>query len=137
MLVKDVMNKKVIYVKSESNVKDVASIMVDNNIGCAVVKKNDKVVGIVTDRDILTKIAKNDLDITSTPVEDIMTRYVIYTSPDTALEKAASLMIGKNVKKLPVLKNDRLVGIITTTDIVTASPAMLKEIRKLMLRKIK
>ena len=137
MLVKDAMKKKVIFSSPEESVRDAIRTIVDNRIGCVVIKKNERIIGIVTDRDILFEIEKNGIDINNTPLKDIMTHYVIYINPEASVEKAVKTMITNNIKKLPVIKNEKLVGIITTTDIVISEPQRTEELKKLLLKKSK
>ncbi len=127
------MKRNVICADPKTSIREIARIMADNHIGSVVITKNEKMVGIVTDSNVLSFVASAG-DADATPVEHIMTRYVIFTSPEASLEKASELMIKHNIKKLPVLKNDKLVGIITTTDLAIAAPAKIKRLKKLISR---
>ena len=129
MLVRDVMVRKVVTTEPETTVRDAARIMTDNHVGCVIIKKNEHVVGIVTDRDILLKVAEGGTDFEVVPVETIMTRYVVHIGPEATLEKALKFMQENRIKKLPVLEREHLVGIITTTDIAGTEPELAKEIR--------
>jgi CBS domain-containing protein len=132
MLVRDVMNKNVIMSGPEITLREAARMMTDNRIGCLVIEKNSKLVGIITDRDILVAFAKNEIDPDRSQVEEIMTRYVIFTTPSAQLESAADTMNKNKVKKLPVIDNEKIVGIITSSDIALAEPDIARSLRKLM-----
>ncbi len=135
MLVRTVMNKNVISTGPETSVKDAARIMSDNRIGSIVVKKGNKVVGIVTEHNTLRSVADGNPD--KTAISEIMTKYVIYTTPESSIENAAKMMLKYKIKKLPVIKNDRLVGVITSTDIVAAEPKIIKDLKSLMTKNTK
>jgi CBS domain-containing protein len=129
MLVQDIMIKKVFCVSEEITIRDAARTMSDNHIGSIVIKKDEKVVGIVTDRDILDAVAREK---ENEMVSDIMARYVISIEPDATVEKATEIMVKNKIKRLPVMKGEKLVGIVTSTDIVAASPTTPKEMKTLI-----
>ena len=136
MHVKDVMRREVLTVSPETRIKEAARTLSDNHIGSLIVVKNEKVAGIITERDILRSLADSEKDeIESKIVEDAMTHYVIPITSGSNVESAVKLMIENKIKKLPVIDNDKLVGIITASDIITAQPEMIKNIRRLLSRK--
>jgi len=136
MLVKDVMRREVLKVGPETRIKEAARTLLDNHIGSLIVVRNNRVIGILTERDILRSLAESEKDgIESKSVEDAMTHYVIPITPGSNVESAIKLMIENKIKKLPVIDNDKLVGIITASDIITAQPEMIKNIRRLLSRK--
>ena len=118
MIVKEAMNKKVITSGPEITLKDASRIMADNCIGSIVITKNEDVVGILTERDILYAFANSNFDALA---KDVMTTYVIYIDAQSSVEKATRLMIENKIKKLPVVDRGDVVGIITATDIVSNS----------------
>jgi len=131
MLVKDAMNTKVITTEPETNLRDAITLMTDNHIGSLVVLKNNKIVGIITERDILITCAKSG-HIDDMKVEDIMTYSVVIVKPDYTIEKAVEIMSKNKIKKLPVVKNERLIGIITASDIAAIQPRIMKELANLL-----
>jgi CBS domain-containing protein len=136
MHVKDVMRREVLTVSPETRIKEAARTLSDNHIGSLIVVKNEKVAGIITERDILRSLADSEKDeIESKIVEDAMTHYVIPITSGSNVESAVKLMIENKIKKLPVIDNGKLVGIITASDIITAQPDMIKSIRRLLSRK--
>ena len=115
--VKDIMTKSVISVDSGITVNEAAKMMEDAKVGAVIVMENNTPVGIVTDRDFAVKIVAHAYQIT-TPVKQIMSSPLIATSPDETVLMAADLMYSRDIRKLPVIDNDKVVGIITATDLV-------------------
>jgi CBS domain-containing protein len=115
--VKDIMTKSVISVDSGITVNEAAKMMEDAKVGAVIVMEKNTPVGIVTDRDFAVKIVAHAYQIT-TPVKQIMSSPLIATSPDETVLMAADLMYSRDIRKLPVIDNDKVVGIITATDLV-------------------
>jgi CBS domain-containing protein len=118
MHVKDVMVEEVITVKPDTKVRDAVELMNENEIGCLVVKEKGKPIGIITERDILKKIVCQFRNPEQVRVSEIMSQPLIVGNVDMDLEDVAKLMFKRNVKKLPIVDGERLVGLITLTDIV-------------------
>jgi signal-transduction protein with cAMP-binding, CBS, and nucleotidyltransferase domain len=117
VLVKDVMTKSVISVDSSSTANDAAKRMEDAKIGSIVVIENSIPVGIITDRDFTIKIVGHAYPI-DTPVRRLMSFPLITIMPDSHCGVAADLMSSMKIKKLPVVDDDQVVGIITVSDLV-------------------
>ena len=115
--VKDIMTKSVISVDSMMTVHEAAKMMEDAKVGAVIVMENNTPVGIVTDRDFAVKIVAHAYQIT-TPVKQIMSSPLIATSSDETVLMVADLMHTRNIRKLPVIDNDQVVGMITSTDLV-------------------
>jgi len=115
--VKDIMSKSVISVDSSVNVNEAAKMMEDAKVGAVIVMENNTPVGIVTDRDFAVKIVAHAYPIT-TPVKTIMSTPLIGISPEESIWHVADLMYAKGVRKIPVIEQDRVIGIITATDLV-------------------
>ena len=120
MQVKEIMNK-VITIKPDATIKDAADLMSKKRFGCLVVVDEEKIVGIITERDILSKVEAKGKSGKSVLVKDIMSEKVVTTEPNENIDDAALLMSKNKIKKLPVIDNDKLVGIITSTDIIKNS----------------
>jgi len=133
MLVRDVMTEDVKTIDPESNVKRAAELMREYKVGSLVVVKNDNLVGIITEDDIIEKVVAENKNPEEVKVRDIMSGKVIVTSPDTEIEEAARVMVKYNIKKLPVIFEGVLVGIITASDIVAAEPKLMEEIEGFVL----
>lgn len=114
MKVKDCMTGETICVKPEENIYDVAKLMGDNHIGCVpVCDKNGKIVGILTDRDIILRGIACDKDAKNTPVSDIMTTKVVRTSPDAEIKDVAYVMAKNQIRRIPVVLDEKVVGIVS------------------------
>jgi len=133
MIVKDLMNKDVQTIPTTATVKDAAAKMTEAGIGCLMVVDNFKLAGIVTRDDIIQKVVAAGKDPVKLKVKDIMTRDVIMVSPADELDYIVDVMKKKRVKKLPVVEGDRLVGMVTTTDVCNAEPKMIKDLADLLL----
>ena len=118
ILVKDIMTKALISVNTETTVFQVAKMMEQGGIGAVLVKKDDHLVGIITDRDYATKIVSNNLP-SDTSVEKIMSSPLITINFDESISAAAYRMTDKKIRKLPVTDNGKIIGLITSTDLVT------------------
>ena len=118
ILVEDVMTKAIISVTNETTVFQVAKMMEQGGIGAVLVKKNGHLSGIITDRDYATKIVAHNLP-SDTPVEQIMTSPLITINFDESISDAAKRMTSKKIRKLAVTDNGNIIGLITSTDLVT------------------
>ena len=118
ILVEDVMTKAIISVTNETTVFQVAKMMEQGGIGAVLVKKNGNLSGIITDRDYATKIVAHNLP-SDTPVEQIMSSPLITINFDESISAAAERMTSKKIRKLAVTDNGNIIGLITSTDLVT------------------
>ena len=118
ILVEDVMTKAIISVPTETTVFQVAKMMEQGGIGAVLVKKNGHLSGIITDRDYATKIVAHNLS-SDTPVEQIMSSPLITINFDESISAAAERMTSKKIRKLAVTDNGKIIGLITSTDLVT------------------
>ncbi|MFB5605319.1 MAG: cyclic nucleotide-binding/CBS domain-containing protein [Nitrosarchaeum sp.] len=115
--VKDIMTKSVIAVDSTITVNEAAKLMEDVKVGAVIVMEDNTPVGIITDRDFAVKIVAHAYQIT-TPVKQIMSTPLIAIGPDESVWMVADLMYTRGIRKLPVIDNDQVIGIITATDLV-------------------
>jgi len=118
ILVKDIMSKAIISVNTETTVFQIAKMMEQSGIGAILVKKNSNLAGIITDRDFATKIASDRLSF-DTPVEKVMSSPLITINHDESISAAAKRMTSKKIRKLAVTDNGNVIGLITSTDLVT------------------
>lgn len=148
MKVKEVMTKDVVAVTPDTSIKEIADIFLKKNIGgVPVVNKNNELVGIVTESDLIVKDIKIHfptyiqlLDAIiylggikrfeeefrkaiAATAEQVMTKNVYTVSPESEIEEAATLMYEKRISRLPVVEGKKLVGIITKRDIIKAIAA--------------
>ena len=117
MKVKNIMTADVSTVTQESSVNDAAGIMRDLNVGAVPVCDNkNKPIGIVTDRDIvLRNIASGGNG--GAPVRDVMTANIIYGTPDMDVDEAARLMAQKQIRRLQIVENNKIIGIVSLGDL--------------------
>ena len=118
ILVQDIMTKALITVTRETTALQVAKMMEQGGIGAVFVKDNGNPVGIITDRDYATRIAANDLPI-KTAVENIMSTPLITINHNEPISAAAKRMTDKKIRKLAVTEDGKIVGVLTSTDLVT------------------
>jgi len=116
-LVKDIMNKSLISADSTTTVFQIANLMAKGGIGAIIVKKDNIPAGIITDRDFAIKVVAHAYDPT-TPVRMIMSSPLYSISPDQPVRMIADFMYTRGIRKLPVIDNDKVVGIVTATDLV-------------------
>jgi len=113
-----IMEKDVIFVEYDSSLKDAIEVMKKHNIGCLPIVRDEKIVGIITERDII-KIFEGRVD-DERKVSDCMTRKVITITPGTTLIDCARIMVRNGFRRLPVVSEEKLVGIVTSMDILKA-----------------
>ena len=117
MTIADIMNKSVISVDSSMSINESAKMMEDAKVGAVIVMEDNLPVGIVTDRDFSVKVAAHAYQITS-PVKQIMSTPLFAINLDESVRTAADLMHERGIMKLPVIENEKVVGIVTARDIV-------------------
>ena len=118
ILVQDIMTKAIISVNIETTVFQVAKMMEQGGIGAVLVKKDGHLSGIITDRDYATKIVSHNLP-SNTPVKQIMSPPLVTIICDEFISAAAKRMSSKKIRKLAVTDNGKIIGLITSTDLVT------------------
>jgi len=115
MRIKEIMNKAIV-IEHDVSVKEAARIMSARNIGSLIVLNKNKIAGIITERDIMENVS-----CLGKKISCIMKKNVITIDHTESLENAALIMTERKVKRLPVVDNGKLVGIVTATDIVANS----------------
>lgn len=117
MEVRDIMTKDLVIADVKDTVFDIAKLMAHHNIGCVpVVRDGQKVLGIITDRDIVLSMAKHNKNIENSYATEIMTKKIYSVKPDAEIDQALALMKKQQIRRLPVIDNDILVGIISLGD---------------------
>ncbi len=109
---------EVITVGAEATVWEAVVLMNQHEIGCLVVMKGAEPVGIVTERDMLKRILAKLKDPENVKVREIMSEPLVAAKPQMDIEDAAGIMLKRRIKKLPVVANGHLVGLVTLTDLV-------------------
>ena len=117
----DILAKKpreVAIIDGAATVMDAAKIMSEQRIGSLVVGKREKIVGIFTERDVLNRVVARHLDPLKTIIKDVMTTPVACCQPSTKLAECRSVMTEKRIRHMPVVKDNVLLGMISSGDIL-------------------
>jgi CBS domain-containing protein len=126
MKVKDAMHSGVTWVAPNTPVPELARMMRDEDIGSIPIGENDRLVGMVTDRDIAIKAVADGRDVDAMTARDVMSSPILYCRTEQDLDDAARLMENHRVRRLPVInENKRMVGMLSLGDIAGASNRQL------------
>ncbi|MGB1377985.1 MAG: cyclic nucleotide-binding/CBS domain-containing protein [Nitrosopumilus sp.] len=115
--VRDIMQKNVITIEKTKKAQDAAIILKDKEISFLVVVNDSKPIGIVSERDIVRKIVADNKESQSTPLETIMSKNFKWVEPNASIESAVQKMLNNNIRRLVVLEDGELAGVITQTDL--------------------
>ncbi|MGQ9460972.1 MAG: CBS domain-containing protein [Candidatus Bathyarchaeaceae archaeon] len=130
--IENVMVVDVVTVEAEATVKEAVELMNRHEIGClVVVDDEEKPVGILTERDLLKRVLANRKDPAKSKVKDIMSKPLVTGTPHMEVEDAVRLMFKHKIKKLPVIEDSRLVGLVTLTDLVRFQPQIIRILKEL------
>lgn len=122
MLVRDLMSKDLVLADTNDTVFDVAKMMRHHNIGAVpVVAHGTQVLGMITDRDIVLNMAKEEFDPCRTFASNIMSDKVYSVKPDVEVDFALDLMRKQQIRRLPVIENEQLVGMLSIGDIAASN----------------
>jgi len=135
MLVKDVMNTNVVVAKADATIREASEVMNKYNIGSLVVVKDSGIAGIITEHNVLESVAAGR-NPDETKIAEIMSPEVVTVAPDSSIEQAVDLMVQHKIKKLPVVDGDKLMGIITASDIIVVEPKLVASIANLISMKL-
>jgi CBS domain-containing protein len=122
--VQDAMEKRVLTATSNTTVAKAAKMMADRGVGSIIIVRGKKPIGILTERDLLMKVLSVDLVPSKVRVGKIMSAPIISISPNADITEAARVMAKNNIRRLPVVDQGELVGIITASDIAAISPQL-------------
>lgn len=123
MKVKDIMTKDVAYLSKDDPIEKAAQLMKQHDVGSIPVCNQDIVVGIVTDRDIALRSVANGKDTQQMKVKDIMTLNPVVGNPEMDVRDVAKIMSDKQIRRLPIVESNNLVGIVALGDI-SLEPAL-------------
>lgn len=132
MIVRDIMSRNIKTVRPDDTALDAVRKMNKFRIGSVIVVNSGRPVGIITERNILQEIVEPRHDPATIKAKDIMTRPLITVDPHTAVDEAAKIMAAKTIKTLPIVEKDKILGIVTSSDIVRASPTQLSILDELL-----
>ena len=116
--VRDIMQKNVITVEHNKTALEAAQLISKKGISFLVIVKDGKPIGVVTEKDFLQKITSEDKQASKILLKDIMSYKFRWVEPSTDIEDAVQKMLNNNIRRLLVLENENLVGVITQTDLV-------------------
>lgn len=126
LAVRNFMIKDVLTVNSNETLKQVAKKLYLRKVGSAIILEDDKPKGIVTNRDIVNCIGSFDLSLDS-PISKIMSKPLVSINPGKSILDAANTMNEKNIRKIPVIEEDKIVGIISASDLAVLLTLVEKE----------
>jgi CBS domain-containing protein len=125
MIVRDIMAKNIKTVKTDETVHAAVQKMNKFDIGSVIVVSSGRPIGIITETNIMRRIVEPRMDPDTVWAKDIMSSPLTTIDENAAVEEAAKIMVEKRINRIPVMKGDKLVGLISSTDIVKASPTQL------------
>jgi len=126
VIVRDIMSRPVITAKESDTVADVAKLMTKHDVGCVLVSgKAGNTVGIITERDIVQRIAAKNLVASEVKVGETMSKPVVTINSAAGVTEAAKLMNQRKIRRLAVMENEKLIGILTMKDILEVTPALM------------
>ncbi len=131
--VKDIMTREVVTVDKKDDMCKIAKLMEEKGIGSVVIMDKGKAIGILTERDIITRCLAKCSDPKKTTVGDIMSTPLVSVDPECTVPDAAKLMISKMFRRLVVIEGDEVKGIITTSDMIRESVAKGKKKEDILL----
>jgi len=132
VLVRDVMTQNPRVVRRDTSVQEVVATMTKFDISSVIVVQEERPVGIITHKDIVSKVVQPRIPPNALKAIEVMSTPVVTINEDASVEEAARLMSRKRIKKLPVVSGDKLVGIITSMDLVRAEPKLMALIESLL-----
>lgn len=126
----EIMSATPVTISANATVVEAATIMRDREVGSLVVLEDSRPIGIVTERDVVTKVAAANRPSQATNVRDIMTSPLIAVHPHQEVAEAAKVMAARKIRRLPVIKEGKLVGMITENDIIRVWPQLIEVTRE-------
>jgi CBS domain-containing protein len=125
MFVKDIMEVNVVTMPPDSTVLEVARTMNEMDFTSIIISDGDKPVGIITEADMARRVIAEERDPKTTLAKEVMSSPLIHVTPKTALTEAMRVMARSNIRRVAVLKNNSLAGIITSRDLLKWSPELI------------
>jgi CBS domain-containing protein len=116
-VVRDIMTKNMVMIDHDKSALEAAKIMAEKGISSLFVVKDNSPVGIVTERDFIKKICAKELPVADVKMSDIMSKIQTTADPETPIEVAVQRMVNHKIRRLPIMEGEKLVGIITVTDL--------------------
>jgi len=129
--VEDVMVEEVITVEADVPVMKAVKLMNVHEIGCLIVTKSGKPIGILTERDLLKRVLAESRDPEKTEICKVMSAPLMFVDPKIDIEDAVKFMLKVKIKKLPIVQRGKLLGLVTLTDLVRFQPQMVSILKRL------
>jgi CBS domain-containing protein len=126
----EVMSASPVTISIDATVAEAATAMRDKEIGSLVVIERGRPAGIITERDIVTKVAAEMKTANETSVRDVMSSPLVAVHPHQEVAEAAKVMAARKIRRLPVIQEGKLVGMITENDIIRVWPALIEVTRE-------
>jgi CBS domain-containing protein len=130
MLVKDVMSSPVVTLAEDATSNKVANLMEENELGCVILTKNGKPVGIITERDLVIRVLAKNLAPDTVKAKEIMTAPLLTIQPEATISEAARRMSRLNIRRLGVVYKGSLVGLLSSKDILGVMPELIELIQE-------
>ncbi len=128
-IVSQIMTRHVVTINSDETALDAAQLMKEKRISSLIVQSgDDKLLGIITERDFVKRVCAEDKKSSEVKISELMSKIQTFAEPDTPVDVAVQRMINNRIRRLPVISEGEVVGIITVTDLA-------KELRRIMLTK--
>ena len=131
LTVKDAMVNGVVTVEESLNIRNAAILMQRRSVSSLIVIHKGELRGIVTEKDLVTRVLSQRANPESMKVSEVMSQPVMVTTPGTPLEDAIRMMLTQCIKKLPVVDEEKLVGMLSLTDVAMTYPAVYTTLRQL------
>ena len=133
LIVKEIMQKDVEKTVPDTTISEAAKKMKEKDVGYLLVVDGAKLIGIITEEDIVEKVVSEGKAPEDITINDIMVKEVIHIESGKSIEEAAQLMTENGIKKLPVVENKKLLGIVTAKDMIAAEPKMMEQLGELLI----
>ena len=129
--VQNIMVSNIITVEANALVMDAVKIMNEQGIGCLVVMENENPIGIMTERDLLKRVLAESKNPKKIRVQEIMSKPLIVGKPNMEVQEVIELMFDRKIKKIPIVEDGKLLGLVTFTDLVSFQPALIRVVKQL------
>lgn len=116
-VVRDIMTKNVVTIEANRTALEAAKIMAEKGISSLIVLNDQDPVGIITERDFVKKICIKELNVSRVKVNEVMSKLRTFADPEIPIEVAVQRMVNHKIRRLPIMEDGKVVGIITVTDL--------------------
>lgn len=131
MAIRDIMTTDLVTVSRDASLQETVTRMLDNRVGSVVVVRGGEPIGIVTETDVLAVGTTFDGAFEDVPVSRAMSENIVTAGPETSVDQAVAILRDHGIKKLPIVEDDELVGIVTLTDLVYHQQDLVAAAKKL------